>query len=288
MNSMSWVAKLSLVSATIALTVLLAGCSPATDQSSAEVPSTTTASKIGFDLTTARVIDLTWPLGDGTLYWPTSPDDFHLESLSFGVTDAGFFYAANEFSTPEHGGTHLDAPIHFGEGKQFVNQVPVDRLVRPAVVIDVTESASEDPDYLLTLQDLEAFEAAHGRIQDGAMALLYTGWAKRWPDRLAYFGSDVPGDASDLHFPSFGIEAARWLIEQRGVVVLGVDTASIDYGPSTDFLVHRLASEHQVPGLENLTHLDQLPAVGAWVVALPTSIEGGSGAPVRAVGLIAP
>lgn len=264
------------------------GCAPGPEKSASEVPATAVPAAPGFDLATARVVDLTWPLGDETLYWPTSPDDFHLDPLSFGITDSGFFYAANQFSTPEHGGTHLDAPIHFGEGKQFVDQVPVDRLVRPAVVIDVTESASKDPDYLLTVQDLEAFEATHGRIEDGSMALLYTGWAKRWPDRLAYFGSDVPNDASDLHFPSFGSEAARWLIEERGVVVLGVDTASIDYGPSTDFLVHRLASEHQVPGLENLTHLDQLPPVGAWVVALPTSIEGGSGAPLRAIGLIAP
>ncbi|MBZ0112704.1 MAG: cyclase family protein [Thermoanaerobaculia bacterium] len=268
----------------VAILGTLTGCAPATEETATVV----SPAPPGFDLTTARVVDLTWSLGEETLYWPTSPNDFHLEPLSFGVTDAGFFYAANEFSTPEHGGTHLDAPIHFGEGKQFVNQVPVDRLVRPAVVIDVTESASEDPDYLLTVQDLEAFETAHGRIQDGSMALLNTGWSKRWPDRLAYFGSDLPNDASDLHFPSFGVEAARWLIEERGVLVLGVDTASIDYGPSTDFLVHRLASEHQVPGLENLTHLDQLPAVGAWVVALPTSIEGGSGAPLRAIGLIAP
>ena len=244
--------------------------------------------EIGFDLATARFVDLTWPLGEETLYWPSSPSDFELETLSFGVNDAGFFYAANQFSTPEHGGTHLDAPIHFGEDRQRVHEIPVGRLVRPAVVLDISGQAAADPDYRLSVEDVEVFEQQYGLIAEGSMILLHTGWATRWPDRLAYFGDDTPGETSNLHFPSFGVEATRLLIEQRGVVVLGVDTASIDFGQSTEFLVHRLAAEHEVPGLENLTHLDQLPPVGSWVVALPTPIEGGSGAPVRAIGLIAP
>ncbi len=270
--------------------VLVVACAApeAPEVGAEEPPAPAAADPAAFDLAAAQPVDLTWPLGESTLYWPSSPSEFELDQLSFGEVEAGFFYAANQFSTPEHGGTHLDAPIHFGEGRNFVHEIPVGQLIRPAVVIDMSESAQEDPDYRLTVADVEAFEAEHGRIPTGSMALLYTGWSHRWPDRLQYFGSDVPGDTSNLHFPSFGLEASRLLIEERGVVVLGVDTASIDYGPSTDFVVHRLAAEHEVPGLENLTNLDQLPAMGAWVVALPTSIENGSGAPVRAVGLVAP
>ncbi|HUO85900.1 MAG TPA: cyclase family protein [Thermoanaerobaculia bacterium] len=238
------------------------------------------------DLATAEIVDLTWSLGDDTLYWPTSPSRFELESLHHGPTEGGFFYAANRFCTPEHGGTHLDAPIHFGEGRHASDEIPLERLVGPGVVIDVTAEAAADPDHRLTVASLTAWEADHGRIPDGAIVLLRTGWSARWPDARRYLGDDTAGDASNLHFPSYGVEAARWLIEERGVAVLGVDTASIDHGPSTDFRVHRLAAAANVPGLENLKGLEELPATGFWVVALPVKIAGGSGGPVRVVALV--
>lgn len=238
------------------------------------------------DLRAAILVDLTHPYNDETLFWPTSPSSFELEVLAAGPTEGGYYYSANAFSTPEHGGTHLDAPIHFAEGRQTADQVPLERLIGPAVVIDVTAQAANDPDYLLRREDVLAFEAEHGPIAPGTIVLLRTGWSARWPDRLAYLGDDTPGDASRLHFPSYGADAARLLVEERQVAVLGADVASIDAGQSRDFQVHRIAAARNVPGLENLTNLDQLPATGAQVIALPMKIEGGSGGPVRVVGVV--
>jgi kynurenine formamidase len=239
------------------------------------------------DIRNARMVDLTHAYNTRTLYWPTSPSAFALERLFFGVTPGGWFYAANQLATPEHGGTHLDAPIHFAEGKHFNHEIPLDRLIAPAVVIDVTAQARQNPDYRLTVDDVVAFEQKHGRIAAGTIVLLRTDWSKRWPDRKAYLGDDTPGDASKLHFPSYGEAAARLLVEERKVAALGADVASIDYGASRDFIVHRIAAAANVPGFENLTNLDQLPARGAFVFALPMKIEGGSGGPLRAVALVA-
>jgi kynurenine formamidase len=242
----------------------------------------------GFDLAGAEIVDLSHAYGEDTLYWPTSPSKFELEVLAHGVTDAGFFYSANSLSTPEHGGTHLDAPIHFAEGRWAADEIPLERLIGPAVVIDVSAQAAADSDYRLGGEDLFSWEAEYGLVPEGAIVLLRTDWSERWPDALAYLGDDTPGDASNLHFPAYGEEAARTLVEERQVAVLGVDTASIDHGPSTDFVVHQVANGANVAGLENLTNLDRLPATGAWVVALPMKIAGGSGGPARIVALLPP
>jgi kynurenine formamidase len=233
-----------------------------------------------------RAVDLTYPFDEKTIYWPTSPTTFELKRLAYGKTEGGYFYSSNSFCSPEHGGTHLDAPIHFGEGKRTADQIPVEQLIGPAVVIDVSAKAAADADYRLTLEDVRAWEAKHGRIQQDAIVLLRTGWGQRWPDRKRYLGDDKPGDASNLHFPSYGAESARYLVEQRKVGALGVDTASIDHGPSKDFIVHQIALGANVPGLENVAHLEELPETGAWVIALPMKIAGGSGGPVRIVGLV--
>jgi kynurenine formamidase len=209
-----------------------------------------------------------------------------LKRLHFGPSEGGFFYSANSFCTPEHGGTHLDAPIHFAEGQPGVDQVALDRLIGPAIVLDVSRQAAADPDYRLSLDDVRGWEKRHGAIPPGVLVLLRTGWSARWPDKKRYLGDDTPGDPSRLHFPSYGKEAAQLLVEARKVAALGVDTASIDYGPSQDFIVHRIANGAGVPGLENLAHLDALPERGAWIVALPMKIGGGSGAPLRAVAFV--
>ncbi len=238
------------------------------------------------DLARVRMVDLTHALNASTIFWPTSPTRFTLDTLSNGMTPGGWFYAANTFASPEHGGTHLDAPRHFAQDQATTDQVPLQRLVAPAVVLDVTDSANANPDYLLSVADIEAFEQQHGAIPRGAIVLLRSGWSTRWPDVRRYLGDDTPGDASHLHFPSFGLEAARLLVEQRQVAALGADVASIDYGPSTDFAVHRMAGAAGVPGLENLTQLDALPPTGALVIALPIKLEGGSGGPVRVIALV--
>lgn len=238
------------------------------------------------DLSDSRLVDLTHAFNSETLYWPTSPSAFELERLAFGMTEGGYFYSANTLSTPEHGGTHFDAPIHFSEAGMSAHEVPLARLVAPAVVIDVSEQAEADRDYRLTRDDVLAFEREHGQIEPGTIVLLRTGWSRFWPEAQEYLGDDTPGDASNLHFPSFGEDAARLLVEERRAGVLGVDVASIDYGASTDFIVHRIAAAQNVPGLENLTNLDALPPTGAVVVALPMKIEGGSGGPLRAIAIV--
>ena len=238
------------------------------------------------DLRTAKVVDLTHAFDSTTLYWPTSPTKFELTTLTSGMTDGGWFYSANSFCAPEHGGTHMDAPIHFGRGQKTADQIAVRQLVAPAIVIDVAGAASEDPDYRLSLGDVRACEKKHGTIPGGAIVLLRTGWSRHWPDRRRYLGDDTPGDASNLHFPSYGADAARFLVHERRVGALGVDTASIDPGASKDFPVHRICAEANVPGLENLDALGEVPERGAWVVALPMKIAGGSGGPLRAIALV--
>ena len=239
-----------------------------------------------FELDGYRLVDLTHAYNAETLYWPTSPGDFEKQELAFGESPGGWFYSAYAVCTPEHGGTHLDAPIHFAADGLAAHEIPLGNLFAPAVVIDVSEQAAADRNYRLTVEDVRNFEAAHGPIQDGSMVLLRTGWSRYWPDALDYLGDDTPGDASRLEFPSYGADAARMLVEDRGVVVLGVDTASTDYGRSADFIVHRIAARQNVSNLENLTNLDALPATGSLVIALPMKIEGGSGGPVRVVGLV--
>ena len=240
---------------------------------------------LAIDVATAKMIDLTHPLDANTIYWPTEKRRFELNEIHKGVTARGFFYAAYSFCAPEHGGTHVDAPFHFADRGQTTGAISIDRLRGPAVVIDITAEAANYTDYTLTAEDVGAWEQEHGRIPAGAIVLLRTGWSSRWPNKRAYLGDDTPGDASNLHFPSYGANAAKLLIE-RGVAVLGVDTASIDHGPSKDFLVHRLAGAANVVGLENATNLEQLPATGAWVIVLPIKMANSSGAPARAVAFV--
>lgn len=237
-------------------------------------------------LAEARLVDLSHPFDERTLYWPTAPSGFELRSLAHGDTEGGYFYTANAFSAPEHGGTHLDAPHHFARDGWDVAEIPVERLLGPAVVIDVRDRVGDDEDYRAQVADVERFEARHGRIPRGAIVLLRTGWAERWPQPAAYFGSDALEDASDLHFPSWGEAAARFLVQERSVSALGVDTASTDYGPSTDFPVHQVLGAYDVIGIENIANLDAMPPTGAWVIAAPMKIAGGSGAPLRLIGLV--
>lgn len=244
------------------------------------------ASRPQLDLRGAELVDLTWAFDEQTLYWPTSPTSFEIRQLAYGATPGGWFYASNSVCTPEHGGTHLDAPIHFAEGRRTADQIPLEQLLAPAVVLDVSAKAAANADYRLTAEDVRAWESQHGAIAAGTIVLLRTGWGARWPDRKRYFGDDTPGATDNLHFPSYGEDAARLLVEDRRVAALGVDTASIDYGQSSDFIVHRIANGANVPGFENVAHLERLPARGAFVIALPMKIAGGSGGPLRIVAAV--
>ncbi|NBS34758.1 MAG: cyclase family protein [Methylocystaceae bacterium] len=235
------------------------------------------------DFNKLHVVDLTHVFDATTIAWPTEKSGFELKPSFKGVTKSGFFYFSNTFCSPEHSGTHLDAPMHFAQGRWTSSDIPVGRFVGPAVVVDISRQAASNADYRLTLEDLAAWEKANGRVPQDAIFLLRTGWSQKWPERKAYLGDDTPGDATKLHFPSFGSEAVSFLIRERGVRMIGVDTASIDYGQSQDFIVHRLVGAANVPALENLTDLEKLPVKGATIIALPMKIGQGSGAPTRVI-----
>jgi kynurenine formamidase len=239
-----------------------------------------------FDGRSGGWVDLTHAFSPNTVFWPTDTLGFRLEELSYGRTDGGWFYASYRYSAAEHGGTHLDAPIHFAEGRHTTDEIPLRSLIGPAVVIDV--SARAHSDYLVSVEDLTGWEAEHGRIADGAIVLVRTGWGARYGDRAAYLGTDRTGPAAvaELHFPGLGAEAAQWLVENRSVGAVGIDTPSIDYGQSTDFRAHVILYEENIPGFENVANLDALPPTGSYVVALPMKIEGGSGGPLRIVAYV--
>ncbi len=241
---------------------------------------------LALDISDYQLVDLSHSYGEDTLYWPTAPSRFQKTVIFYGESESGGFYSAFSICTPEHGGTHLDAPMHFSSDGLPTEKIPLDKLIAPAVVIDVTHKAAENRNYLLTVADVRSFEKKYGRIEPGTILLLRTGWSRYWPDAKTYFGDDSPSDVSNLSFPSYGEDAARLLVEQRKVAILGLDTASTDFGTSVDFVVHRIAAENNVSNLENLTNLDELPPVGSLVFALPMKIRGGSGGPVRVIALV--
>ena len=236
---------------------------------------------------TGDIVDLSHAYDDQTLFWPTA-SRFELRKVSDGITKGGYYYAANSFSTDEHGGTHIDAPRHFAAGHWTVDEIPLENLVGSAIVIDVTAKADGDADYQVAIGDLAAWEQANGAIPDRTIVLFRTGWSSRWPDAVKYLGTAERGEAAvpKLHFPGLHPEAARWLIRERRVRAVGLDTASIDYGQSTLFETHRALFEANVPAFENLASLERLPAKGAFVAALPMKIRGGSGAPLRAIAIV--
>ena len=241
------------------------------------------------DVTTGRYVDLTHSFDETTVFWPTA-EGFELEVLSAEVTDAGFYYAANQFSLAEHGGTHLDAPVHFSEGKQAADEIPLERLIGPAIVVDVTEPCSRDRDYQVTAEDFMAAEKATGLDLDDKIVLVRTGFGRYWPDREKYMGTAERGPeaVAKLHFPGIDPAAARWLVAERNVKALGIDTPSLDYGQSTLFETHVTLFAENIPGFENVANLDQLPLSGFTVFALPMKIEGGSGGPLRIVAVLPP
>jgi kynurenine formamidase len=234
-----------------------------------------------------KPVDLTHPFDEQTIYWPTE-EGFVLERGKNGVTEKGYYYAANRFRAAEHGGTHVDAPIHFFDQRHTVDKIELSRLVGEAAVIDVSQKCRANRDYEINVADLRAWEEAHGRQLVDVIVLLRTGWSRHWPDREAYLGTSARGPeaVAHLHFPGLAPEAARWLVDHRAPKAVGIDTASIDFGQSTHFQSHVTLCEKNVPAFENVDHLDQLPAEKAFVVALPMKIAGGSGAPLRIVAFL--
>lgn len=232
-----------------------------------------------------KVIDLTYSFDEHTIYWPTAKP-FEREIVSAAKTTGGFWYAANNVCLAEHSGTHMDAPIHFAEGKRAADEVPVRQLIGPAAVIDIRTQVAKDADYRLTVDDIMAWEGKHGRLSKGAIVLMLSGWGERWPDKKRVLGTDKAGDVENLHFPGFSREAAEFLVSQREIDAIGVDTPSMDYGPSKDFIVHQIINGANKPGLENVANVEKLPAKGATLIALPMKIAKGSGGPARIIAIL--
>lgn len=237
-----------------------------------------------FPFSQGQWTDLSHAYSFETLYWPTA-SGFELTVDFKGVTDKGYFCASNQFKTSEHGGTHIDAPIHFARDRITVDRIPIQQLIAPATVIHLADRVKVAPDYQVRPEDLQAWETRHGRIPNGSILLLNTGWHRFWPDAMKYLGTDERGPEAvpKQHFPGLHPDTARWLVDHRSIQAVGIDTASIDFGQSTHFESHRILFERNIPAFENVTQLDNLPATGSLVIALPMKIQGGSGGPLRVV-----
>jgi len=228
-------------------------------------------------------VDLTHSFNEQSVYWPTA-ETFKKTEVFHGHTDGGWFYAAYNFSAAEHGGTHMDSPVHFAEGANTTDQVPIGQLIGPGVVIDVAQQAAANVDYLVSVADITAFEAEHGPIPAGAIVLLNTGRAALYADRKAYMGADERGEdaVAKLHFPGLSAEAASLLVERK-ISAVGIDTPSIDFGQSKTFAAHVALMTNNIPAFENVGDMSDLPATGTTIIALPMKIENGSGGPLRIV-----
>jgi kynurenine formamidase len=234
-----------------------------------------------------KLIDLTHSFSAESIYWPTA-EDFRLKTDSEGINEKGYYYSAYSFAAAEHGGTHMDAPVHFAKGMPTIDQIPLNRLMAPGVLVDVREQAAGNADYQVAEKDLTAWEGRNGRIPDGCILLLRTGWGRFYPDKKKYLGTDRKGTAAvaELHFPGLSPAAAAWIVANRGVSAIGIDTASIDYGQSQMFETHRTLYKEGIFAIENIARMEVLPARGFEIIALPMKIQGGSGAPVRIVAVL--
>lgn len=257
--------------------LVLIGCTR--NQDSSTDPFTT--------LKNGKFIDLTWSFDEQSVYWPTNIPFKH-ETVFDGKNDKGYYYSSFKFSAEEHGGTHFDSPMHFAEGGNSIEKVPVEQLTGEGVVVDVTAKVAANRDYQVAVADFEEYEKVNGRIPDNAIVLINTGFGKYYPDKEKYTGTLLTGKegVENLHFPGLHPDAAKWLATERKIKGVGLDTPSIDYGQSKEFLTHRMLFANNLTAYENVAHLDQLPPKGIWIFAFPMKIKGGSGAPLRIIALL--
>lgn len=235
-----------------------------------------------------KLLDMTFPYEENTIYWPTAKP-FHLEKLAWGITQGGYWYASNEYSASEHGGTHADAPIHFAQKGRTMDQIPLEEWIGPAVKIDVVSECEKNRDYLLSVQDIEIWERKYGRIPDGAWVIMATGIdTKYYPDKKKVLGTEKRGIEAlpELSFPGFSPDSTEFLIKKRNIRGIAIDTPSIDFGKSKDFKVHQIICGADRLALENIANLDKLPASGATLYVIPMLIKDGTGAPARVFALL--
>lgn len=235
-----------------------------------------------------KLLDMTYPFNENSIYWPTAKP-FELTKLSWGITEAGYWYASNEFSAAEHGGTHTDAPIHFAQNGRTMDQIPLEEWIGPAVKIDVTEKCEKNRDYLLSLDDIKNWEKKYGEIPGDAWVIMYTGIdTKYYPDKKKVLGTDKNGAEAipELSFPGFSPESIEYLTKERSITGIAIDTPSIDCGKSKEFKVHQLLFAADKLALENIANLDKLPPQGAMLYVVPMLIKDGTGAPARVFAIL--
>lgn len=230
-----------------------------------------------------KLYDMTYPFEAKSIYWPTARP-FTLTKVAWGISEGGWWYASNEFSASEHGGTHADAPIHFAEKGRTIDQIPLEEWIGPAVKIDVTAKCRQNRDYLLSVEDIKSWENEYGKIPEGAWIIMYTGIGTQYyPDRLKVLGTEKTGSEAipELSFPGFSPESVEFLLKNRNIRGIAIDTPSIDFGKSKDFKVHQILCAADKLALENIANLEKLPAREATLYVIPMLIKGGTGAPAR-------
>jgi len=240
------------------------------------------------DVREGVVLDMTYRFGDDSIYWPTGKS-FKSEKVFWGINDAGWWYASNDYGANEHGGTHADAPVHFSKSGRTIDQIPLDEWIGPSVKIDVTKQCEKNRDYRLTVDDIKDFEKKYGPIPGGAWVVMYTGiGTKYYPDKQQVLGTDKTGKeaVNFLSFPGFSVESAEFLVNERKIRGIALDTPSIDYGKSKDFPVHRVICEADRLAVENIANLDKLPSRGAYLYVIPIPIKNGTGAPARVFAIL--
>lgn len=228
-----------------------------------------------------EVIDLTHALSTDAVYWPGSEvSPFEYEAVATQPSGA---VSMGAYSTPEHHGTHIDAPIHGGDNLPTVDQLTAADLFGPVAVIDVSAQSAADPDYAVSRDDLLAWEARNGRLPDGVIVLMRSGWSEKYADAAAYRNQD---DDGRMHFPGFSEAAARFLIDEREIRGIGADTLSVDPGAGRGFPAHGVVNGSGKFHLENVANVHLLPEAGAYLIVAPIKIAGGSGGQVRVFAIL--
>jgi len=240
-------------------------------------PSANAAEMLKQRIEATKVIDLTHRLYGEMPFWPGGVPFKKIRLVDY---DQGF--QLHKFETGENTGTHVDAPSHFIKGNKPIDQLSLSELIVQAMVIDIQDKVAANPDYQLAATDVRTWEAEHGKISAGSLVILNTGWHKRFVNPKRYINM---GDDKVMHFPGFGPDSAELLVE-RDVAGIGIDTLSLDHGPSKDYATHVIMLKANKYQIENLANLDALPPTGATVIVGVLPVKNGSQAQARVIALL--